>query len=58
MHETHELFVSLTVCYVNPDASNVGASNGILEYSVIEFTTGARDDYPKGSSLILGSTRK
>jgi hypothetical protein len=32
----------------NPDASGAGANNGIVEYSVIEYETTARDDYPKG----------
>jgi hypothetical protein len=36
---------------VNPDASGAGASNGILEYSVIEFVTTARNDYPKGIDI-------
>jgi len=35
----------------NPDAAGVGASNGIVEYSTFEFTTTARDDYPKGVDI-------
>ena len=40
---------------INPDASNVGASNGVLEYSVIEFETTAKDDYPKGIDIQYAS---
>lgn len=36
---------------VNPDASGVGANNGSLEYSVIEFATTAKDDYTKGIDI-------
>ena len=36
---------------VNPDASGVGASNGTLEYSIIEFVTNAKDDYTKGIDI-------
>jgi hypothetical protein len=39
----------------NPDGNGVGASNGIVEYSVFEFTTTARDDYPKGVDSQGGS---
>ena len=33
---------------VNPDGRGGGVDNGIVEYSVIEFTTTAKDDYTKG----------
>jgi len=36
---------------VNPDAAGVGANNGVLEYSVIEFVTNAKDDYTKGIDI-------
>lgn len=39
----------------NPDEHGAGASNGILEYSVIEFTTPPRDNYPKGIDIHGGS---
>ena len=39
----------------NPDAAGVGARNGVLEYSVIEFTTTARDTYPKGIDIHGGT---
>jgi hypothetical protein len=32
----------------NPDDAGGGVDNGIVEYSVIEFTTTAKDDYTKG----------
>jgi hypothetical protein len=35
----------------NPDEAGVGASDGILEYSVIEFTDRAKDDYTKGIDI-------
>ena len=33
---------------VNPDGLGGGVDNGIVEYSVIEFTTTGRSDYPEG----------
>jgi hypothetical protein len=39
----------------NPDAAALGARNGILEYSIIEFTTTARNTYPKGIDIHGGS---
>lgn len=39
----------------NPDAAGVGASNGIVEYSIFEFTRVARDDYPKGVDVQGGA---
>ena len=35
----------------NPDASGAGVHDGIVEYSVIEFTDTARNDYPKGIDI-------
>jgi hypothetical protein len=39
----------------NPDASGMGASDGIVEYSIFEFTTTARDDYPEGIDVHGGA---
>jgi len=39
----------------NPDNAGGGVNNGILEYSVIEFTKTARDDYPKGIDIHTGA---
>jgi hypothetical protein len=39
----------------NPDASGVGASDGVVEYSIFEFTTTARDDYPKAIDVHGGA---
>ena len=39
----------------NPDAVGVGASRGVVEYSVFEYTTTARDDYPKGIDVHGGA---
>lgn len=39
----------------NPDASGIGASDGIVEYSIFEFTTTARDDYPKAIDVHGGA---
>ena len=39
----------------NPDDSGIGASDGIVEYSIFEFTTTARDDYPKGVDVHGGA---
>ena len=39
----------------NPDAAGVGASDGVVEYSVFEFTTTARDDYPKAIDVQGGA---
>jgi hypothetical protein len=39
----------------NPDAAGVGASDGVVEYSVFEFTTTARDDYPKAIDVHGGA---
>ena len=36
---------------VNPDGLGGGVDNGIVEYSVIEFTTTGRSDYPKGVDI-------
>ena len=36
---------------VNPDATGAGANNGILEYSVVEYPTTAKDDYTKGIDI-------
>ena len=36
---------------VNPDGLGGGVDNGIVEYSVIEFTTTGRTDYPKGVDI-------
>ena len=35
----------------NPDDVGGGVDNGIVEYSVIEFTTTGRSDYPKGVDI-------
>lgn len=42
---------------VNPDDAGAGVSDGILEYSVIEFTSAARDTYPKGIDVHGGENR-
>jgi hypothetical protein len=39
----------------NPDATGTGASLGIVEYSTFEYTTWARDDYPKGIDVHGGA---
>jgi hypothetical protein len=39
----------------NPDAAGIGARNGLVEYSIFEFTTTARDDYPKAIDVHGGS---
>ena len=35
----------------NPDDAGNGVNNGAVEYSLIEFETTARDDYPKGVDI-------
>ena len=39
----------------NPDSAGVGAAQGVLEYSVIEFTGTARNNYPKGIDVHGGT---
>ena len=39
----------------NPDASGVGVNNGIVEYSVIEYTTTAPSDYTNGVDVHAGA---
>jgi hypothetical protein len=39
----------------NPDERGAGANNGIVEYSIFEFTSTARDDYPKAIDVHGGS---
>jgi hypothetical protein len=39
----------------NPDGAGVGASNGRVEYSIFEFTTTARDGYPKAIDVHGGA---
>jgi hypothetical protein len=39
----------------NPVASGIGARDGIVEYSIFEFTTTARDDYPKAIDVHGGA---
>ena len=39
----------------NPDPSGVGVSNGIVEYSVIEYTSTAKDYYTNGLDMHGGA---
>jgi hypothetical protein len=39
----------------NPDAAGTGASRGIVEYSIIEFSERGRNDYPKGIDVHGGA---
>jgi hypothetical protein len=39
----------------NPNDAGIGASEGIVEYSVFEFTTTARDGYPKAIDVHGGA---
>jgi len=38
----------------NPDANNVGADNGVVEYAVIEFESTSRDYYTNGVDVVAG----
>jgi len=40
---------------VNPDADGKGVDRGIVEYSVIEFTTRSRDHYTNGVDVLGGA---
>ncbi len=39
----------------NPDKAGVGVSDGILEYSIIEYTTTAKNDYTNGIDIHGGA---
>jgi hypothetical protein len=39
----------------NPTAEGIGARDGVVEYSIFEFTTTARDDYPKAIDVHGGT---
>jgi hypothetical protein len=39
----------------NPDGAGGGVDNGVVEYSVIEYTTTSRDDYTNGVDVHSGS---
>ena len=39
----------------NPTAAGIGARDGVVEYSIFEFTTTARDDYPKAIDVHGGT---
>lgn len=51
IYNTHLIDAGQQFIKSNPDASGGGVDNGILEYSVLEFTTYARDNYPKGIDI-------
>ena len=42
----------------NPDERGAGANNGIVEYSIFEFTSTARDGYPKAIDVHGGADWK
>jgi hypothetical protein len=39
----------------NPDSTGKGIDNGLVEYSVFEFTTRSRDDYTNGIDVLGGA---
>ncbi len=41
----------------NPDGAGGGVDNGVVEYSVIEYTTTSRDDYTNGVDVHSGNNR-
>lgn len=48
IHNVHLIDAGQQIIKVNPDGQGGGVDRGVLEYSLLEFTTAARDDYPKG----------
>jgi hypothetical protein len=55
VHNVHLIDAGQQFLKSNPDAAGTGASNGIVEYSIFEFTSTARDDYPKAIDVHGGA---
>lgn len=55
VHNVHLLDSGQQFIKSNPDGSGGGVDGGRVQYSTIEFTTRARDDYPKGVDVHTGT---
>ena len=51
VHNVHLIDAGQQFIKSNPVASGIGARDGVVEYSIFEFTTTARDDYPKAIDI-------
>jgi hypothetical protein len=51
VHNVHLIDAGQQFIKVNVDATGRGADNGILEYSVLEYSTTAKDDYTNGLDI-------
>jgi hypothetical protein len=55
LHNLHLIDAGEQFIKSNPNAAGIGPSNGVLRYSIIEFTDTARSDYPKGIDVHGGA---
>jgi hypothetical protein len=55
LHNLHLIDAGEQFIKCNPNAAGVGPSNGVLQYSIIEFSDTARSDYPKGIDVHGGA---
>jgi hypothetical protein len=55
VHNVHLVNAGKQFIKSNPDGAGGGVNNGIVEYSVIEYTTTAKDDYTNGVDVHTGA---
>jgi hypothetical protein len=55
VHNVHLIDAGQQFIKANPDATLIGARDGVVEYSIFEFTTTARDGYPKAIDVHGGT---
>jgi len=55
VHNVHLIDAGKQFIKSNPDTAGGGVNNGLVEYSVIEYTTTAKDDYTNGVDVHTGA---
>ena len=55
VHNVHLINAGEQFIKSNPDGAGGGVNNGIVEYSLIEYTTTAKDDYTNGVDVHTGT---
>jgi hypothetical protein len=55
VHNVHLINAGKQFIKSNPDGAGGGVNNGLVEYSVIEYTTTAKDDYTNGVDVHTGA---
>jgi hypothetical protein len=55
VHNVHLINAGKQFIKSNPDGAGGGVNNGVVEYSVIEYTSTAKDDYTNGVDVHTGA---